>query len=566
MSNKYDCTLNLSSHNSLSIILHQIVPGSKILEIGPSTGRMTRYLKETLNCDVWIIECDREAFEIARQYASCGICADVEQLDWDLTFEKIRFDYVICADVLEHLRAPEQTLHKARSVLQDDGKLFLSLPNVGHFTVLQELLNGHFRYTETGVLDRTHLRFFTYDTAKELIFDSGFKILSEDATYYNDGDGTFSDAHVTDALRSELIKIPYASVFQFVFTAVKDCAVVEDAHTNIKIGSVTDIATLYYDDGSGFQENNKLQADKWFFEEHKFRVVFDRIDVPVKALRFDPCEYACQVQILNCRSSVGILTPVPVNSNGNQDGYDKFMTLDPQYIIKFDDFVEIEDIEVVGLFQKISFQELYAFQIENAGQLLEQYRLELLEKDQKIHNLGIGSSQKKQVIAELQQENTHIYDQLEKKSVALAMAQASLSVKDEELNDLRTILAEKEQKLTELHQEKAHVCDQLEKKSVALATAQASLSMKDEELNDLHTILAEKEQELTELHQEKAHICDQLEKKSAALNTAQASIVEMAHNIAQQRKAIRKYQLNLRLIRQEKNNMEGYLFKLLSKK
>ena len=80
------------------------------------------------------------------------------------------FDGAILADVLEHLAEPEQLLARVLARLRANARVVVSLPNVQHFRVIADLaLNGTWRYTEEGICDRTHLRFFTFTTALELL-------------------------------------------------------------------------------------------------------------------------------------------------------------------------------------------------------------------------------------------------------------------------------------------------------------------------------------------------------------------------------------------------------------
>jgi O-antigen biosynthesis protein len=93
-----------------------------------------------------------------------------------------RFDRVLLLDILEHLRRPEDLLAECQEVLDRDGQLIVSLPNVANITVRLMLLFGRFSYTERGLLDRTHLRFFTRKTARRLLERSGYKIIRQEAT------------------------------------------------------------------------------------------------------------------------------------------------------------------------------------------------------------------------------------------------------------------------------------------------------------------------------------------------------------------------------------------------
>jgi SAM-dependent methyltransferase len=92
------------------------------------------------------------------------------------------FDVVVCADVLEHLPRPEELLARIREWLAPGGTLFVSLPNVANVTVRAGLLFGRFPYAEKGILDRTHLRFYTRRSARRLLEDAGFRVRSVAAT------------------------------------------------------------------------------------------------------------------------------------------------------------------------------------------------------------------------------------------------------------------------------------------------------------------------------------------------------------------------------------------------
>ncbi|MBM6799163.1 class I SAM-dependent methyltransferase, partial [Coprobacillus cateniformis] len=105
---KYDVPLNLEQNDNMKELVKNIKPNSVVLEFGPSTGRLTRYIKEELKCDIYIVEIDPEAFEISRQYANDGICDDIETYSWKVMASHKVFDYVIFADVLEHLKNPEK--------------------------------------------------------------------------------------------------------------------------------------------------------------------------------------------------------------------------------------------------------------------------------------------------------------------------------------------------------------------------------------------------------------------------------------------------------------------------
>jgi 2-polyprenyl-3-methyl-5-hydroxy-6-metoxy-1,4-benzoquinol methylase len=93
-----------------------------------------------------------------------------------------RFGIVVLADVLEHFADPLEVLRAAAGLLEPGGRVVISVPNVAHLSVRLQLLLGSFDYTDRGILDRTHLRFFTRKTLKVLVADAGLKMRSLGAT------------------------------------------------------------------------------------------------------------------------------------------------------------------------------------------------------------------------------------------------------------------------------------------------------------------------------------------------------------------------------------------------
>lgn len=221
MENKYDTSITLEDNSSLTYMLKNIEFGSTVLEFGPATGYMTKYLKEELQCRVYIVEIDRDAFEQSSAYAQDGICGSAEDKAWCEKFQNIRFDYITFADVLEHLVNPWQVLEWSVKLLKKaTGKVLVSIPNIGHNAVLVDLLNNKFEYRRTGIMDNTHLRFFTHDSVVEMFQQCGLYIAHEDAVVFNleyAGLGN-SAADVSENVWGELQLREYGFVNQFLFT------------------------------------------------------------------------------------------------------------------------------------------------------------------------------------------------------------------------------------------------------------------------------------------------------------------------------------------------------------
>jgi 2-polyprenyl-3-methyl-5-hydroxy-6-metoxy-1,4-benzoquinol methylase len=110
--------------------------------------------------------------------------ADLEQGLADVIdrLEDRQFDCVLLLDILEHLKSPDTLLMQCHRMLRPSGRLIVSLPNVAVITVRLALLFGRFDYAERGVLDRTHVRFFTRKTARRVLEDHGFDIVTEKMT------------------------------------------------------------------------------------------------------------------------------------------------------------------------------------------------------------------------------------------------------------------------------------------------------------------------------------------------------------------------------------------------
>lgn len=155
-------------------VYEMVEPKSRVLDVGCGLGDLAAALAEK-DCSVVGIELDREMVSEARKKCKKVIQADVEKLR-RLPFPRKHFDVMIFSDVLEHLRKPDIVLSRFRDYLSDDGYAVIAIPNIAFLSTRLSLLLGKFRYTEIGILDRTHLRFFTLRTAKELVEKSGFKV------------------------------------------------------------------------------------------------------------------------------------------------------------------------------------------------------------------------------------------------------------------------------------------------------------------------------------------------------------------------------------------------------
>lgn len=155
---------------------------SRVLELGCATGHAGEFLRRTKHCLMFGIERHTEMAQRARMHYEHIWNTD---LDEPHTYSVIegRFDVILCSNVLEHTKDPSEVLVKLRERLNPEGRIIVALPNIAHWSMRLHLLRGAFTYQTYGILDKTHLRFFTYDSAQKLVKDAGFLIsrLSIDA-------------------------------------------------------------------------------------------------------------------------------------------------------------------------------------------------------------------------------------------------------------------------------------------------------------------------------------------------------------------------------------------------
>jgi 2-polyprenyl-3-methyl-5-hydroxy-6-metoxy-1,4-benzoquinol methylase len=164
------------------LVLDAVPDGARVLDVGCATGYLAAELSRR-GSTVDGIEFDPVAAQEARAHCREVTVGNLEapatQAEVQRMLAGAHPDAIICADVLEHLRDPWTVLAWLRTLLAPDGRAVVSVPNIAHWTARRALLRGRFDYTNYGLLDRTHLRFFTRASAAELARRAGFAVRAE---------------------------------------------------------------------------------------------------------------------------------------------------------------------------------------------------------------------------------------------------------------------------------------------------------------------------------------------------------------------------------------------------
>lgn len=159
------------------LIVESVPTGSRVLDIGCASGYVAAELTAR-GSTVFGFDSDEEAATAARAHCVEVVVGDLERSE-ERAGLPADMDVVILGDVLEHLRDPLSVLADTRHLLAPQGRVLMSVPNIGFWTARYTLMLGRFRYADAGIFDRTHLRFFTRRSAHELVQEAGFEIEQE---------------------------------------------------------------------------------------------------------------------------------------------------------------------------------------------------------------------------------------------------------------------------------------------------------------------------------------------------------------------------------------------------
>jgi GT2 family glycosyltransferase/2-polyprenyl-3-methyl-5-hydroxy-6-metoxy-1,4-benzoquinol methylase len=382
LSGKYDFKLNINNdNNSHSMILKQIKPNTTVLEFGPSNGIMTKYMQEELNCEVYIVEGDENSYNNAIKYSKNGVLGDIEDYTWAEEFKNIKFNYIIFADVLEHLNSPDNVLNHANALLQYDGRILISVPNMAYIGIIAELYENKFHYRETGLLDSAHRHFFSYFSLCEMFEKTNNVIEIYDATYNSVENSEFKDCltQLPQKLVYYLRKKSLSNVYQFIFTIIKKDYYESNKKTlniinnlNYNLENESHNFKIYIDYGYGFSEKdiaiieNKTESEEI---DISFKIPENAINI-----RFDPVEgKICIIKNLEIFADYNKIKDFVTNGISIYNGI-MFDSLDPQVLIR--NVQDVKKINIYGQFVEVSD---YDVQI---------YKEKIKETNEKINNLN----------------------------------------------------------------------------------------------------------------------------------------------------------------------------------
>jgi SAM-dependent methyltransferase len=165
-----------NSRKELFVLLPANLHAENALDVGCGAGAAGRYLKDNYAVENVVgLEKVPEIAAKAEGQLDRVIVMDAESPD--LPFQPDQFDLIVMADVLEHMVDPWKALERYRVFVKPGGLMLLSIPNIQHWRTVSSLLLGQWNYTESGILDRTHLRFFTRKSVMDLIASARCRVV-----------------------------------------------------------------------------------------------------------------------------------------------------------------------------------------------------------------------------------------------------------------------------------------------------------------------------------------------------------------------------------------------------
>ena len=221
----YARKINLKNKNDSNVLLYNLTEtGGRVLDVGCACGDLSALLAAKKKCRCTGFEADLESVEICwkRKVFDEVLQIDLNNFaaaDYPRFWEA--FDTIICGDVLEHLQRPDAVLAELKSLLKPGGCFLVSLPNAAHASIKTGLLLDDWSYTELGILDKTHLRFFTASSIAGMFADAGLKITTTcRTTLPPEGFQKHKISELPSETAAFILNDPQSFVFQYVFRAV----------------------------------------------------------------------------------------------------------------------------------------------------------------------------------------------------------------------------------------------------------------------------------------------------------------------------------------------------------